>query len=1205
VKGTQDVLPAAERDANLAKFLEPSQVKGRMYHGTSKDFSAFDRLASTKFRRPSMDTVGSWFSSVPEKAERYAGFENRLTMPVHLNIKNPKLYAKFDDFLRDMHEAEGRDFSQQNPKGLGSAEGLREKLKAQGYDGIQFEQTDNESIYNDVMALQEAIKNARKEELGVKRVEREPFTMKRERLEKTLQETNKQFQQLGGSTEFDGHNVFVAFEPTQIKSAIGNRGTYDIEDADINKARGGLAMAGGGSIQENLKNFQNYSVLGQGAPKKPNELSGVVLAGASWLAGDEKTRLAREAFGQDVTNTAIGGQKTSDVLNQLNVFERDGGTFARGTTVVLDIGANDIAQGVDKNIIRKNLNEIVSRLGDSGVNVILSGQPEANSYDEAIKSTNLQMDDLYSDIAAKHPNVTLVDAMSGMLNQKDLMDESGFHLKDEDAKLSYINQFADVYKGANQSETGTPEQVEQVAQTNDFIDIPREIEQITQTSVPETYYAPEVVSAPVVASAPVVVETPQSDGYKWAMQGDGLETYYQNINNYLAEPRTQDEIVAAMEQYRVSQDDIDAARSFAAGHRRGGAINKARGGAINMQKGGKPGKSGALGKIAQAIQSADKEANAAIAAQKAAQVAKPGVDYADPLQPATMRMSEALGNAGAEGKTLHFTEADRSRVFGKNRGGVGFSGLQLYSKPHEEANTVWGFGNKATAEKKIRQNDPENSLFTTFVGSPTQHRSNSVVIGDAIKEFQNSVKKGVVPREQIMLMNKRLNELRDQKTGEKVFENGFDLTDPSALSVANTFSRRAAVGDVMLGLGVKGPMTRLDFKKEFPGTKFVDGSKIENILKRETDPDLVGAGTYDVGNRLFTMDGKIIERPDLNEAFPVQVTGTDLGLKYQLVPPEKAMRDFYKAREGRVDKNKKPSPVSYYDLSRAEPSQFVDENYLTFLQKEGHKTGGSVNKQPIKIKAYGKDIESKIHDEFATHINAAKGGEIKKLAWKAKGGAIKKFPWKAAQGGVPPNPSMETTQPDPTDSGTMRYAGKYAAGGRAQRFDDGGMAAQIPGQSVSAPPADPKSYPRLMAEILGRMAKDQGKEEVGSLRKPRAATDLLNRGMVAPAVGAPVDILNMGLEGIDAVRDLASGKRVDNRLASERPFLGSEHLKDVMSQYGMTTDQERPMMETALSLASPAGALKGASKAAQMAAQAKRPANPLMRRPSNLIKQPG
>ena len=391
-----------------------------------------------------------------------------------------------------------------------------------------------------------------------------------------------------------------------------------------------------------------------------------------------------------------------------------------------------------------------------------------------------------------------------------------------------------------------------------------------------------------------------------------------------------------------------------------------------------------------------------VAAARSRGLGVPGVDFADPAAPASMRMSEALGNAGAEGKTLNFTEADRSRVQGQNRGGVGFSGLQHYSKPHKKANTVWGFGNTGMAEKKIRQNDPENSLWTTFVGSPDQHKSNSVIIGDAIKEFQKSVKQGIVPVEQIMLMNKRLNELTDLKTGAKVFQNGFDLTDPSALSVANTFARRAAVGDVMLGLGVKGPMARKDFKNEFPGTKFVDASDIENILKRETDPDLVNAGTYDVGNRLFVLDGKIIERPDLNEAFPVQVTGTDLGMKFGLVPPDTAMRDFYKAREGRLDKNAKPSPVTYYDLARAEPSQLVDEDYLTYLQKAGYKEGGAVDMEAADARlaqaiqarmAKGGAVDMEAADaRLQAAINARMaegGGAFKKIQFMAGGGKLK------------------------------------------------------------------------------------------------------------------------------------------------------------------------------------------------------------------------
>jgi hypothetical protein len=42
--------------------------------------------------------------------------------------------------------------------------------------------------------------------------------------------------------ETSKNHEYIVFDPTQIKSAIGNRGTYDPNDPDIRKARGGLAV---------------------------------------------------------------------------------------------------------------------------------------------------------------------------------------------------------------------------------------------------------------------------------------------------------------------------------------------------------------------------------------------------------------------------------------------------------------------------------------------------------------------------------------------------------------------------------------------------------------------------------------------------------------------------------------------------------------------------------------------------------------------------------------------------------------------------------------------------------------------------------------------------------------------------------------------------------------------------------------------------
>jgi hypothetical protein len=182
---------------------------------------------------------------------------------------------------------------------------------------------------------------------------------------------------------------------------------------------------------------------------------------------------------------------------------------------------------------------------------------------------------------------------------------------------------------------------------------------------------------------------------------------------------------------------------------------------------------------------------------------------------------------------------------------------------------------------------------------------------------------------------------------------------------------------------------------------------------------------------------------------------------------------------------------------------------------------------------------------------------------------------------------------------------KMANGGRAsifdapaKRFDGGGVAAADVGKGT-----EDKNPTKagLMAEYLAQMAKDQAKEEYESYKKPRAATDIANRGILAPAVGAPVDLINMGLAGIDFIGSKVTGKPI--RLSSEKPFGGSEHLKDLMDKYGVTSGEDRPMTETALSLFSPTGMIKGAmgmTKGAVKAADAMRkPMSGAMRAKAN------
>ena len=154
-----------------------------------------------------------------------------------------------------------------------------------------------------------------------------------------------------------------------------------------------------------------------------NVLTGNILAGASWNStnntlGSDLTALN----GQQTLNTAVGGATSADTLNQLNTFIDSGGSFAPGATVFLQTGGVDMLQGVDDNTIRNNIDQIVSTLGAQGVNVVLTASPRAGSITDVVNN-NFETGpaSFYSDIAANHSNVAVVDSMGNILKDKSLL----------------------------------------------------------------------------------------------------------------------------------------------------------------------------------------------------------------------------------------------------------------------------------------------------------------------------------------------------------------------------------------------------------------------------------------------------------------------------------------------------------------------------------------------------------------------------------------------------------------------------------------------------------------------------------------------------------------------------------------------------------------------------------------------------------------
>ena len=193
LKGTQEVLPATQREANLQKMLEGSAIKERLYHGTGADISEF---------RPSVIGAmgpGTYLTKNPKEASEYANVisHKRATnqpnvLPVHAQVKNPFEISRVNRSGSEL-------FLRFDPSGKLTDDEVIELVKKAGYDAIH--------------ALEEGTINV--------------------------------------------------LDPRKIKSAIGNRGTYDTTNPDLNKAAGGdVHMDKGGAA---------FGVFPQMKPRRANQ----------------------------------------------------------------------------------------------------------------------------------------------------------------------------------------------------------------------------------------------------------------------------------------------------------------------------------------------------------------------------------------------------------------------------------------------------------------------------------------------------------------------------------------------------------------------------------------------------------------------------------------------------------------------------------------------------------------------------------------------------------------------------------------------------------------------------------------------------------------------------------------------------------------------------------------------------------------------
>jgi hypothetical protein len=206
------------RESGKQKFLEPSAVKERMYHGTRHykpgtiNFDPDARPSGEGIKEFQKSRRGMTFVSPDtEFANTYAGdpkdaiFKSGAVYPVHVQVRNPFDFQNADhlDVLTD----ELSKLSGTSPDVPGwihaGPETIRKELRSGSWAAIE-----------------------------------DPYVM----------DAAKSLGFDGMYMNEQGMKNLGVFDPKRIKSAIGNRGTYDITDPDITKRRGGVIKKAKGGV---------------------------------------------------------------------------------------------------------------------------------------------------------------------------------------------------------------------------------------------------------------------------------------------------------------------------------------------------------------------------------------------------------------------------------------------------------------------------------------------------------------------------------------------------------------------------------------------------------------------------------------------------------------------------------------------------------------------------------------------------------------------------------------------------------------------------------------------------------------------------------------------------------------------------------------------------------------------------------------------
>jgi acyl-CoA thioesterase-1 len=170
-----------------------------------------------------------------------------------------------------------------------------------------------------------------------------------------------------------------------------------------------------------------FSARAQGAAMRPLKLvalgdsltAGYGLPGEAAFPAVLERALRAKGYAVSITNAGVSGDTTSGGLARLDWSVPDG-----TDGVILELGANDMLRGIDPNIPRQALDEILARLRERGIPVLLTGMYASRNLGAEYVA---RFEAIFPDLAKKYGVPLYPFFLDGVAGVRELALPDGLH----------------------------------------------------------------------------------------------------------------------------------------------------------------------------------------------------------------------------------------------------------------------------------------------------------------------------------------------------------------------------------------------------------------------------------------------------------------------------------------------------------------------------------------------------------------------------------------------------------------------------------------------------------------------------------------------------------------------------------------------------------------------------------------------------------